>query len=129
MARSLKQSLHFLSELYIYMFTKRHGLRVGTDRFGNVYYKEKRQSGFRERRWVMFSGVVEASKVPAEWYGWLHHTHADPLPEGPETQKPWQKEHQPNLTGTSGAYHPPGSTAAGGVRAASSSDYEPWIPS
>ncbi len=27
-----------------------------------------------QRRWVIYSGDAEASKVPPGWNGWLHHT-------------------------------------------------------
>ena len=37
-------------------------------------------------------------------------------------------DHKPNLTGTLGAYRPPGSLAEGGERAPSSGDYEAWKP-
>jgi NADH:ubiquinone oxidoreductase subunit len=34
------------------------------------------------RGFVLFKGAVEASKVPADWHGWLHHTQDDTPPEG-----------------------------------------------
>ena len=43
-------------------------------------------------------------------------------------RRPWQKEHQPNPTGTPAAYLPPGHTLKGGRRAAATGDYEPWTP-
>ena len=45
------------------------GKLVGQDNFGNKYYQAK--SG---RRWVIYKGEVEASKIPNEWYSWMHHT-------------------------------------------------------
>ena len=70
-----------------------------------------------KRRWVLYNGTVEASRVPPDWHGWLHHTFAEP-PTAPRCKaKPWEKDHLPNLTGTEGAYHPPGSLARRGVRA------------
>ncbi len=105
------------------------GKLVGKDMFGNRYYVEKRVAKTaKSKRWVMYSGLAEASKVPPMWHAWLHHM-VDELPD--ETQTPhyeWQKEHQPNLTGTSFAYKPKGHLAAGGKRAASVADYEPWTP-
>ena len=64
------------------LFTWWKGERVGTDEFGNRYYREKpgrqlRPGGgrdSRERRWVLYKGEAEASKVPPEWHAWLHHT-------------------------------------------------------
>ena len=54
--------------------TWRHGRPVGTDKFGNRYYRDS--TG--KRRWVLYNGTVEASRVPADWHGWLHHTVKDP---------------------------------------------------
>ena|SRR5580700_8586613 len=58
-----------------WLFTKMRGERVGTDAEGNHYYQDKRLiAGRRRKRWVMYNGVVEASRVPPEWDGWLHYT-------------------------------------------------------
>jgi NADH:ubiquinone oxidoreductase subunit len=103
--------------------TRLTGVPVGTDKFGNRYFRSRNG----KRRWVIYKGTVEASRVPAEWHGWLHHTFAEP-PSGPAESKPWEKEHLPNLSGTEGAYYPPGSLARGGVRAPAAGDYEPWRP-
>jgi NADH:ubiquinone oxidoreductase subunit len=99
------------------------GVPVGSDEFGNRYYQGKAGS----RRWVIFKGTVEASRVPPEWHGWLRHTFSDP-PGGAAAARDWEKPHQPNLSGTEGAYRPPGSLARGGVRAPATGDYEPWSP-
>ena len=106
------------------------GQAVGTDHFGNTYYQERRdRPGHRRRRWVIYKGEVEATRVPPEWHGWLHYTTAElPGADAGRPVKPWQKEHQPNLTGTARAYLPPGHTLEGGRRAATAGDYEPWSP-
>ncbi len=112
------------------------GELVGTDGFGNRYYREKGRRTLlrgggrasREKRWVIYRGEPEASKVPSEWHGWLHHTVDEvPRPEA-RTRYPWEKAHTPNMTGTPLAYHPPGSILRGGRRAPSTADYEPWTP-
>ncbi|MDE2182461.1 MAG: NADH:ubiquinone oxidoreductase subunit NDUFA12 [Alphaproteobacteria bacterium] len=103
--------------------TRLHGVRVGTDSFGNRYYQNKEGS----RRWVLFKGTVEASRVPADWYSWLRKTVQEP-PRSAAPQRGWEKQHQPNLTGTEGAYRPAGSLVRGGIRAAATGDYEPWSP-
>ncbi len=103
---------------------------VGTDSSGNRYYRDRRsKGGKRERRWVLYNGEAEPSRVPPEWHAWLHRIVADP--PKPETlrPRPWQKPHQPNLTGTDRAYRPSGHTLKGGQRARGTGDYEPWIPS
>jgi len=117
------------------LFTWLRGEQVGSDASGNKYYRLKgarplvKGGGMdsRERRWVIYNGIVEASKVPPEWHGWLHHMTND-LPPSDLKMRPWQKEHLPNLTGTKLAYRPPGSVLKGGVRARATGDYEPWMP-
>jgi NADH:ubiquinone oxidoreductase subunit len=118
------------------LFTWWRGELVGTDQLGNRYYKEKgsrklvRGGGMpsRERRWVLYDGEAEASRVPPQWHAWLHHTVDLPPRAGQWPHYAWQKEHQPNLSGTPLAYRPPGSVLRGGHRAAASGDYEPWTP-
>ncbi len=104
-----------------------HGRLVGRDSLGNAYYEDKRaRAGERARRWVMFSGTAEASKVPAEWHSWLHYTTAAALPE--QGRRPWQKPHLANLTGTADSYRPAGHDYQGGQRARATGDYEAWKP-
>jgi NADH:ubiquinone oxidoreductase subunit len=118
------------------LFTWLNGELVGTDTSGNRYFREKKRrtlhrgGGFysRERRWVMYNGEIEATRVPPEWHGWLHHTVDVPPGEGVGPRYSWQKEHEPNLTGTPLAYRPPGSLLRGGEREPAAGDYEPWLP-
>ncbi len=106
-----------------------NGVLVGTDQFGNRYYRARKGTlNGRERRWVLYRGDVEASRVPSEWHSWLHHTTSEPLSEEAADSKPWQKEHLANQTGTAGAYRPRGHAYRGCERAAATCDYEPWIP-
>ena len=72
----------------------------------------------RQRRWVMYSGAVEASRVPAEWHAWLHYTTAAPISDA--GRRPWQKPHLANMTGTVAAFRPTKTTVSG--------DYESWTP-
>lgn len=119
----------FLKNFYIRVLTWRRGSLVGTDGLGNRYFRSavKGQWG-REPRWVLYAGEDEASLVPAEWHGWLHHRAALPPTEAPVVRHAWQKPHVPNLTGTEGAYRPPGHTLEGGRRAPATGDYEAWSP-
>ena len=102
--------------LYTWIF----GELVGSDEFGNRYYhnpKDLRRR--RERRWVMYKGSHEPSKVPPEWHAWVHHTSPQPLTENAAQAPSWQKPHQSNPTGTEQAYYPmPGVPGP----------YEPWSP-
>ncbi|MEI8395869.1 MAG: NADH:ubiquinone oxidoreductase subunit NDUFA12 [Rhodospirillaceae bacterium] len=118
-----------LDAVQIRLFSWRKGIPVGTDSFGNRYFRGRRpRYDGRERRWVMYNGAFEASKVPPEWYGWLHHT--DNLPGTAESphQKPWMKPHLANQSGTAAAYRPPGHPVSGGQRPKVAGDYEPWQP-
>jgi NADH:ubiquinone oxidoreductase subunit len=116
--------MSFLFRLQASLF----GRKIGTDRFGNTYYESRAdQPGYgRKRRWVVYKGADEATKVPPEWHGWLHHTTAAPLPE--RKLYPWQEEHRPNPTGTPAAYRPPGHDYRGGRRALTGADYDAWTP-
>ncbi len=100
------------------------GELVGSDEFGNQYYRHK--GG--DRRWVIYHGGVEASRVPPEWHAWLHRMVAKPPSEEPMLTRPWEKAHRPNATGTDQAYLPPGHLGRGGERDPATGDYEPWRP-
>lgn len=103
-------------------WTWRTGTRVGQDSAGNVYYS----SGGGRRRWVIYANEAEASTVPPEWHGWLHHTYDKPPTEAPLARKPWEKPPQPNLTGTPAAYRPAGSLL--NAIPAPRRDYDAWTP-
>lgn len=112
------------------LYTWMNGTLVGTDEFGNRYYRSKgAKLHGRERRWVLYRKGKEASTVPPEWHAWLHHTTGAPLTEQATKAMPWQKEHVPNMTGTARAYRPRGHEYRGGERAHATGDYEPWVPS
>ena len=60
------------------LWTWRFGELVGEDEQGNRYFRTKGRKidpslGF-ERRWVVYNGYAEATRVPPSWHGWLHHT-------------------------------------------------------
>ncbi|MBI1216163.1 MAG: NADH:ubiquinone oxidoreductase subunit NDUFA12 [Alphaproteobacteria bacterium] len=118
-----------LSNVQMILHTALHGKSVGTDSLGNKYYRAKPRKGTkRERRWVMYKDKAEASLVPPEWHGWLHHqTDAVPASDS-KYRKDWQLPPQANQTGTTGAYLPPGHTLKGGARDAATGDYTAWQP-
>ena len=104
------------------LWTWRKGKKVGEDVAGNQFYRNVDDS----RRWVIFSGEIEATKIGPEWHGWLHWTWDQPPTEVALAHKPWERPHQENLTGTAAAYAPGGS-----LRQATHSpraDYEAWTP-
>ena len=104
------------------LFTSRNGVRVGEDGEGNIYYRTKDD----KRRWVIFNGEAEASRVSPDWHGWLHHTWDEPPTDKPLVRKEWEKPHHENLTGTAVAYAPAGSIRRSDP--APRKDYEAWSP-
>ena len=102
--------------------------RVGADSLGNVYYQGGRDTNGQPRRWVIYAGSNDASRVAPEWFSWLHHQ-VDELPDQAlSAPRAWQKPALPNLTGTNLAYRPSGALEKGGRRAAATGDYEAWTP-
>jgi NADH:ubiquinone oxidoreductase subunit len=115
----------------IHFTVAKRGKLVGADEFGNRYYeaKDNRDSyDGRKRRWVIFKGYADASKVPPDWHGWLHHTFMEPPTVAPLPRKKFEKDYVPNLSGTIHAYRPKGSLARGGERQRATGDYEAWSP-
>jgi len=110
------------------LFSSRNGSKVGEDHQGNLYFEGGRDVHGNPRRWVINKGANDASRVPAEWHGWLHGTIAG----APESNLPppriWEVDFTPNLTGTDSAYRPTGALEKGGRRQAATGDYEAWTP-
>ncbi len=72
------------------------GKYVGKDIYGNRYYTRKKT----KERWVIYKGNIESTKIPNDWYLWIHHT-VDNLPSD-NTDKDkffWEKPHLENQTG------------------------------
>jgi NADH:ubiquinone oxidoreductase subunit len=109
-----------------------YGLRgktqVGEDSLGNTYWEGGRDTAGNPRRWVIYAGANDTSRVPPEWFSWLHHQ----IEAAPDRSLPaprtWEKPSVPNLTGTALAYRPQGALEKGGHRAAATGDYEAWSP-
>ncbi len=103
-------------------WTWRKGVNVGEDAQGNRFYRTRDDA----RRWVIFNGEAEASRVDPDWHGWLHRTWDTPPTDAPLAHKPWQQPHQENLTGSAAAYAPAGSIRKGAP--AERRDYQAWKP-
>lgn len=115
--------MKFLTNFFVTL-SSRH---IGTDQYGNRYYEGRpRLPHGNPRRFVVYQGNAEASKVPPAWHGWLHHTENEVPSESLQRRYPWQKGHLPNLTGTVYAYRPKG--ADGNARSKGTGDYEAWKP-
>ena len=103
------------------LFSWKNGRKVGDDALGNRYFEGK------GRRWVMYAGANDVSRVPPEWYAWLTRQ-IDMLPDELPPAPKFLREATPNLTGTPEAYSPTGALEKGGHRQAASGDYQAWTP-
>jgi NADH:ubiquinone oxidoreductase subunit len=108
----------------------KRGTQVGTDEFGNRYYESRDHKSYdgRKRRWVVYNGYADASKVPPDWHLWMHYMSDEPPSSKPLPTRRWEKPHLPNLSGTPFAWRPRGSLARGGERASAAGDYQAWKP-
>jgi NADH:ubiquinone oxidoreductase subunit len=112
------------AKLTTLLHVRRHCGQVGKDPLGNLYYASKKG----DRRWVIYDGANDPSRIPPEWYAWLHHQ-IDGVPDEALPPPPkFLKEPTPNLTGTPVAYRPSGALERGGQRQAASGDYQAWAP-
>lgn len=102
--------------------------RVGEDSLGNIYWQGGQTAAGLTRRWVIYNGLNDSSRVPPEWFSWLHHQIDDVPDRAMPPQRTWEKPPEANLTGTRLAYRPPGALEAGGRRVAATGDYEAWTP-
>jgi NADH:ubiquinone oxidoreductase subunit len=104
------------------------GREVGRDSFGNRYYCERGKlrapngSRVRQKRWVLYAGEPEPTKIPPEWHIWLHYTANAPISES--MRKVWQKLHISNRTGTPEAWSPSSPEGEGPA----SVNYKLWKP-
>lgn len=96
--------MSYISTLWIKCFYH----LVGVDQYGNQYFvgNSTTSLGYK-KRYVIYKGIEDGSKVPAMWHAWLHYT-INNIPFAQKTYKKykWQSHHIQNLTGTSGAYKP-----------------------
>jgi NADH:ubiquinone oxidoreductase subunit len=76
------------------------GTYVGSDEYGNKYYKSK-----SNERWVVYSKNIEATKITTDWFLWMHHT-IDKIPDNKLNKFRWQKKHLPNQTGSKNSFKP-----------------------
>src|SRR3954449_9355946 len=106
--RDRKPVLNFLKSIFTWwngatigarFHIGRRGVFVGQDDRGNRYFEAKDNSDSydqRKRRWVIYQGYADASKVSPDWHGWLHYTFDAPPTLEPFRIKSWEKDHLPN---------------------------------
>ena len=112
-----------------FFYTLFFGNFVGQDDLKNKYYcNSKNFLDLGSKRWVIFNGDTEATKVPSHWHAWLHKTIDEP-PTKYSHKYSWQKNHQPNQTGTSKAYFPSAHPLSKQkIKYEIENEYEKWRP-
>jgi NADH:ubiquinone oxidoreductase subunit len=105
--------------------SRRYGEEAGRDEEGNVYFRHRDDPS---RRWVIYKGSNDSSRVPPGWNAWLRGTIDEVPSKSLPPRRPFEQPPQANLTGTGLAYRPPGSLSGRGVRAAATGEYEAWKP-
>lgn len=111
-----------------WLATKTSGDQVGEDHLGNVYFQSRKLENGKIRRWVMYAGANDASRVPPEWHGWLHYTQGDVPDRALPAPRSFELPATANLTGSSGAYRPAGAIETSNKRAVATGDYQAWSP-
>ena len=111
------------------IYTLIYGNFVGEDDFGNKYFcNSKKYNDLNSKRWVIFNGDIEASKIPSHWHAWLHKS-IDSPPLDYTHKYDWQKNHEPNFTGTKNAYFPNSHPLSKSYDPKKNEkDYESWTP-
>lgn len=104
-------------------FTWRKGERIGEDEQGNVFYKDG-----KGRRWVIYNGEAEPSRISSGWHGWMHHRTDISPSEEDYAMREWELPHKQNLTGTAGAYRPRGSLLNPDRTSKPATEYDAWSP-
>ena len=107
------------------LFTWWSGREVGSDDRGNVYFEHRKNP---KRRWVIYSGDNDGSRVPPGWALWLRGTIEGLPDEALPPRRKFETLPQPNATGTMEAFRPDGALGSGRIRPASTGDYQPWTP-
>jgi NADH:ubiquinone oxidoreductase subunit len=107
------------------LFTSRNGREVGRDETGNIYFEHEKDPA---RRWVIYEGSNDGSRVPPEWQMWLRGTIEELPGEALPARRAFERKPEANLTGTMAAFRPDGALGSGKVRPASTGDYQAWTP-
>ena len=116
-------------------YTSKYGELVGHDDEGNAYYRTKGgkiDPGIGvQRRWVIYNGTSEASRIPPGWHGWMHHRTDTPPTKESYAPREWEIAHEGNPTGSAKAYRPQGSilgNPAAGKPEPVRGEYSAWTP-
>ena len=104
------------------LLTLFRGKFVGKDINGNIFYINKKN---KNQRWVIYNGLMDASRIAADWHDWLHYR-TDEIPNESDKRPNWYKIHKENATGTIDAYNPDESKKKEPEMLKKT--YKPWSP-
>jgi len=107
------------------LFSRRNGEEAGRDELGNIYFRHRKDGA---RRWVIYAGANDSSRVSPGWNAWLRGTIDDVPDKSLPQRRAFEIAPQPNLTGTDRAWRPAGSIRGDGQRPAATGDYSAWTP-
>ncbi|MGI4776427.1 MAG: NADH-ubiquinone oxidoreductase subunit NDUFA12 family protein [Janthinobacterium lividum] len=112
--------MSFLNRFFINIFNT----KMGCDQYGNKYYESNAKAHIKSRRrYILYNGICEPSKVPPMWHAWLHYM-IDEVPKNVMNHA-WQRAYLPNLTGTKNSYSPQINNS---LRNDKVSGYNSWQP-
>ena len=93
--------LILLKKIFIWWNQETLGTKLKT-----IFYGKLVGSDSAGNRWVIYNAEIDASKIPNEWYSWMHFIN-NKIENNHNLEKyDWQKPHQSNQTGTENAYYP-----------------------
>jgi NADH:ubiquinone oxidoreductase subunit len=108
------------------LHTRRRGKLMGVDGQGNCYYEDKHGASVngKTRRWVLYNGDIETTRISPEWHGWMHYTVDETPDQAAYVKRDWMKLGQINMTGTKDAHKPAGMADTTGY----ADGYDAWTP-
>jgi len=95
--------MKFLLRIYLFFC----GTKIGIDQYGNQYFEVKRTDSFgRKKRFCLYNGTPEASKISPEWHLFMHYQIEAKDVKTNYKQHKWQKPFVPDITLSDAKYLP-----------------------
>jgi len=117
-----------MKNIGLYIYTLLNGKFIGKDENGNKYYESNISHGSKKnKRWVIYKGIEDPTKINPYWHAWIHHI-IDDVSDIKKKKFSWQKKLSPNLTGTKKAYKPAGHLLSEKKKYVNKKRYEAWDP-
>lgn len=86
-------------KILVKIYLKLFATKVGEDEYGNQFFELKRTDYLgRKKRYCLYKGYVEASKISPEWHPFMHYQIAAKDVKTTYKQYKWQKPAIPDTT-------------------------------